>query len=93
MPKVGQPVGFLGRLLKLLLKIGSPLIGNILKPLAKTVLIPLWLIAAASATDAGIHKKIFGSGVETLIIWNKKINDTMKILEPLEESGLLIKKS
>ena len=36
---------------------------NKLKPLAKNLLIPLGLTAAASATDAAIHKKIFGSGV------------------------------
>ena len=36
---------------------------NILKPLAKSVLILLGLTAAASATDAAIHKKIFGSGL------------------------------
>ena len=36
---------------------------NKLKPLAKNLFIPLGLTAAASATDAAIHKKIFGSGV------------------------------
>ena len=49
--------GFLGRLLGPLLKTGLPLIKNVIKPLAKSVLIPLGLTAAASATDAGIHKK------------------------------------
>ena len=48
---------FLGRLLGLLLKIGLPLISNVIKPLAKSVLIPLGLTAAASAADSGIHKK------------------------------------
>ena len=38
---------------------------NVLKPLAKSVLIPLGLTAAASATDAAIHKKMFESGVTT----------------------------
>ena len=60
--KIGQSGGFLGRLLGPLLKTGLPLIGNVLKPLAKSVLIPLGLTAAASATDAAIHKKMFGSG-------------------------------
>ena len=46
-----------------------PLIGNVLKPLAKSVLIPLKLTAAA-ATDAAIYKKMFGSGTTTLIISN-----------------------
>ena len=49
--------GFLGRLLGPLLKTGLPLIKNVIKPLAKSVLIPLVLTAAASAADAGIHKK------------------------------------
>ena len=49
--------GFLGRLLGLLLITGLPLIKNVIKPLAKCVLIPLALTAAASAADAGIHKK------------------------------------
>ena len=55
--KIGQSGGFLGRLLGPLLKTGLPLIGNVLKPLAKSVLIALGLTAAASATDAVIHKK------------------------------------
>ena len=55
--KVIQSGGFLGRLLGPLLKTGLPLIKNIIKPLAKSVLIPLGLTAAASAADAGIHKK------------------------------------
>ena len=49
--------GFLGRLLGPLLKTGLPLIKNVIKALAKSVLIPLGLTAAASAGDAGIHKK------------------------------------
>ena len=49
--------GFLGRLLGPLLKTGLPLIKNVIKPLAKSVLIPLGLTGAASAADAGIHKK------------------------------------
>ena len=44
-----------------------PLIGNVLNPLANSALSPLGLAAAAaSATDAAIHKKMFGSGVTTL---------------------------
>ena len=55
--KMIQSGGFLGRLLGPLLKTGLPLIKNIIKPLAKSVLIPLGLTAAASTGDAGIHKK------------------------------------
>ena len=52
-----QPGGFLGRLLSPLLKTGLPLMKNLMKPLAKSVLIPLGLTATSSAADAGIHKK------------------------------------
>ena len=55
--KMIQSGGFLGRLLGPLLKTGLPLIKNVIKPLAKSVLIPLGLTAAVSAADAGIHKK------------------------------------
>ena len=47
-------------------------------------------MAATSATDAAIHKKLFGSGLRTLIIFNKEMNDIMKIVRYLEESGLII---
>ena len=57
-----QSEGFLGRLLGSLLKTGLPLIKNVIKPLGKSVLIPLGLTAAASTADVGIHKKILGSG-------------------------------
>ena len=49
--------GFLSRLLGPLLKTGLPLMKNVIKPLAKSILIPLQLTAASAATDAGIHKK------------------------------------
>ena len=64
---------------------------NVLTPLAKSVLIPLGLTAAASAADAGIHKKILGSGNTTLIISNKDMEDLIKIVMSLEDSGLLLK--
>ena len=90
--KIGQSGGFLGRLLGPLLKTGLPLIGNVLKPLAKSVLIPLGLTPAASATDAAVHRKMFVSGTTTLIISNEEMNDIMKIVKSLEESGLLMKR-
>ena len=84
--------GFLGKLLGPLLKTGLPLISNVIKPLAKSVLIPLGLTAAATAAaDAGMHKKILGSGNTTLIISNKDIEDLIKIVKSLEVSGLLLK--
>ena len=55
--KMIQSGGFLGRLLGPLLKTGLPLMKSVIKPLAKSVLIPSGLMAAASAADAGIHKK------------------------------------
>ena len=55
--KIRQSGGFLGRSLGPLLKTGLTLMKNILKPLAESVLIPLALTTAASATDACIHKK------------------------------------
>ena len=48
-------------------------------------------MAATSATDAAIHKKLFGSGFTTLIISNEEMEDIMRIVEPLEDFGLLIK--
>ena len=55
--KMIQSGGFLGRLLGPLLKTGLPLIEYVIKPLAKSVLIPLGLTPAASTADAGIYKK------------------------------------
>ena len=91
MHKIGKSGGFLGRLLGPLLKTGLPLIGNVFKPLAKSVLIPLRLTAAASAIDAAIYKEMFRSGATTLIISNEEMIDIMKIIKSLEESSLLIK--
>ena len=80
------------RLLGPLLKTGLPLIKNVIKPLAKSVLISLGLTAAASAADAGIHKKILGSGnMTTLIISNDEMGDIIKIVKSLEDSCLLVK--
>ena len=61
-----------------------PLIGNALKPLAKSVLISLGSTAALSATDAAIYKKMFESDFTTLIISNEEMNDIMNIVKSLE---------
>ena len=66
--KMIQSGGFLGRLLGPLLKTGLPLIKNVIKPLPKSVLIPLGITAAASAAVAGIHEK-------NLRIWNNNTNN------------------
>ena len=64
---------------------------NVIKPLAKNVLIPLGLTATASAVDAGMRKKIFGSGRTTLIISSDEMEDMIKIVESLEYSSSLLK--
>ena len=89
--KIIQSGQFLGKLLGPLLKTGLPLIKNVIKPLAKSVLIPLGLTAAASAADAGIHKKILGSGNTTLIISNEEMNDVIKSVQALKDSNILLK--
>ena len=91
--KLIQEVGFLSRLLGRLLKTGLPLIKNVIKPLTKSILIPLGLTAAASAADAATHKKILGSGhnTTTLIISNGEMEDIIKIVKSLEGSRLLLK--
>ena len=71
--KIIQSGGFLSRLLRPLLKVDLPLIKNVIKLLAESTLIPLGLRAAASAIDAGIHKKILGSGETTLINFLKTL--------------------
>ena len=58
-------------------------------PLAKNVLAPLGLTAAMSAIDGSIQKKIHGSGVK-LIIEQEDMNDIMKIIKALENSGILL---
>ena len=89
--KIQQSRGFWGRPLGPLLKIGLPLIDNVLKPLGKSILIPLGLTTAASATDAASHKKMFGSGFTTLIVSNEEMNGIMKIGKFLKDSGLVMK--
>ena len=82
--KIGQSGGFQVRLLGLLSKAGVPLMKNVFQPLAKSVLIPLRLTAATSATDAVIHKKMFESDTITLIISNNKWMIPWKYLSPLK---------
>ena len=59
--------------------------------MAKNILAPLGIIAAASSIDAGIQKKIHGSGTTTLIISNEEMNVIMKIVQALKESYILLK--
>ena len=83
--KLIQPGGFLS---KLLCKLVGPLM-KVALPLAKNVLALLGLTAAMSATDGSIQKKIHGLGVK-LIIEQEDMNDIMKIIEALENSGILL---
>ena len=85
--KIIQSGGFLGSLLR---KLAGPLT-KVAVPLAKNILAPLGVTAAASAIDAGIQKKIHGSGTTTLIISNKEMNDIIKIIQYLEDSNILLK--
>ena len=84
--KLIQSGGFLGKLLS---KLAGPLM-KVAMPLAKNVLAPLGLTAAMSAVDGSIQKKIDGSGVK-LIIEQEDMNYIMKIIEALENSGILLK--
>ena len=86
MSKIIQSGGFLGKRLGPLSKTGLPLLKSVIKPLRL-----LGLTAASSAIDAGIQKKIYsGSGTTTLVISNEEMNDIMKIVQVLEDSGILL---
>ena len=91
--KMIQSGVFLSKLLRPLLRTGLPLIKNVIKPLAKSVLVSSRLASAASAADAGIHKKILGSGHNTtLITSNDEMEDILKIVKSLKDSGILLKR-
>ena len=80
--KIIQSGGFLGSLLS---KLAGPLM-KVAVPLAKNILAPLGITAAASAINAGIQKKkMHGSEAATLIISNEEMNDILKIVHALED--------
>ena len=90
--KLIQSGGFLGNLLS---KLAGPLM-KVALPLAENVLAPLGLTAAMSAIDGSMQKKIHGSGATKgagvkLIIEQEDMNDIIKIIKALENSGILIK--
>ena len=85
--KIIQSGGFLGNLLG---KLAGPLM-KVAMPLAKNVLALLRISAAMSAIDGSIKKKMFGSGTTTLMISNDEMDDILKIVKSLEDSGLLLK--
>ena len=82
-----QSGGFSGNILS---KLAGPLM-KVAMPLAKNVLAPLRLTAAMSAIDGSIKKKMLGSGTTTLIISNDEMNDIIKIVKSLENSGVILK--
>ena len=59
--------------------------------LAKNILAPLGITAAASTIDAGIQKEIHDSGTTTLIISNEEMNVIIKIVQALEDYNILLK--
>ena len=85
--KMIQSGGFLGNLLGKL----AGLLMKVAMPLAKNVLAPLGISAAISAIDGSIKKKMLGAGTTTLIILNDEMDDILKIVKSLENSGLLLK--
>ena len=87
--KIIQSGGFLRYLLG---KLAGPLM-KVATPLAKNVLVPLGLTAAMSAFDGSTQKKMhgWGAGATTLVIANEDMNDIMKIIEALGNSGILLK--
>ena len=74
--KIIQSSGFLGKILGPLLKTGLPLLKLVIKPLEL-----LGLTAASSTIDAGVQKKIYGSGTTTLVISNEEMDYIMKIVQ------------
>ena len=93
--KMDQFGGFLGRLLgRFLIKPATKILPKLIKPaisVGKNISAPLGLSAAVSATDAAIQKKIYGSGITTLVISNEELNDIMKIIQALEDQNILLK--
>ena len=87
--KIIQSGGFLGSLSSK----SADLLMKVAVSLAKNILAPLGITAAASSIDAGIQKKIHRSGhpSTTLIISNKEMNDIKKIVQALEDSNILLK--
>ena len=85
--KIIQSAGFLGSFLS---KLAGPLM-KVAVPLAKNSLAPLGNTTGAPVIDAGIQKKIYGSGTTILIISNKNTNGIIKAVQVLEDSNILFK--
>ena len=88
--KIIQLSRFLGRLLGPLLQTGLPLMKNVPKPIAKSVLIQLGLTTTTLAADVVILKKLISARTIAVIISNEEMGHVMKIIKFPEESRLLI---
>ena len=73
------------------MKVGLPLMKNVLTSLTKSVLIQLGYMVAILSTDRAIPRKIFGLWMTKLIISIEEMQIIMKVVKYLEESGLLIR--
>ena len=72
------------------MSVSLSLIKNMPTPSTKYIFLPLWVTPAASATDAAIQMKIYGSGI-TFSVNISQLDDTMKIVKSFEDATLLIK--
>ena len=72
------------------MRFGLPLMKNVLRPLAKDIFLQLGATVALSAINVAIQKNIYGSWMTTMIISNKEMEDIVKIVKYLEESGSLL---
>ena len=87
--EITQSVGFLGKILRPLMKADLPLMKNELHHWLKVFLYPLRLTAAASAAaDSDIQKKGFGSITTSSVVSNEEIEDIMKVVKSLKGTGL-----
>ena len=84
--KAIKPGEFLGRLLEPLLKLGLPFMKNAIKPLDKSVLIPLGLTLGCWNTQ-----KMLQMLKTTLTISDDEMQGIMKLFQSLEDSGSLLK--
>ena len=87
----GLSGAFVDTFFRPLLKADLPLIGNVLKLLAKSALIRLGY-TAPSAIDADIHEQLFGSDMPTLMILNEKMNDIMNMNKSFESIWFIKKR-
>ena len=87
---ISNKIQYEGCLGSSLSKIAGPLM-EVAVPIAKTILAPLGITAAASLVDAGIQTKTHGSGITILIILNEEINETFKTLQDFKDSNTLLK--